>query len=81
VATLTERMHRDERLRRLFAILENQTKALDALDKVLEGTYPPENQWVDNALFLRVRLAQEVVQVCQDIWDMSALDGEEPVNV
>ena len=81
MATLTERMHRDERLRRLWAILDNQTKLLVALDQLARGPYLGSDTIHADLLELQSRVGRETLQIAARIWQESADDGIEPVNV
>lgn len=81
MATLTDRLRRDQALERAYAILDNQNKVLEALDRVLAVEDGMEPGDFDQAFALRARVAVEALRSCQRIWDLSAQDGEEPRNV
>lgn len=80
MATLHDRMLRDERLKRRWAILRNQTEMLAALKAVYEVNDLSDTT-CDQALELGSRVALEILLSCQAIWDESVKPGEEPVNV
>lgn len=74
MATLTERLARDQRLAREWLLLENQRKLVAALNESAacsEGDDP----WYDSLCVLRGRVAYELYLTCERIWGESAKEG------
>lgn len=80
MANLHERMQRDERMKREWALLRNQREMLGALDQAMR-TPTLHTTWGDEASTLSARVAYELYLTCQRIWDLSAKQGEVEAGV
>lgn len=81
MASLTEQFARDQRLSKEWALLENQRKLQEALIACQQQLWGMDNSSATVADQLCVRVSREIVLTCQRIWDLSAQDGIEAVNV
>lgn len=72
---LTEKLRRDERIKRYKEVMRNQVEMVGALDRVMGGFWPVSDDFADRALALRVQVARELVITCEAIWTESGPEG------
>lgn len=80
MASLTERMARDERLDKEWQLLANQRAALEGLS-LAEGCCYGDDTWCEAAMALRRKLAYELYLTVARIWDESAKVGNQGKGV
>ncbi len=74
-SSLTDRLRRDERLKHLSDVFDNQKRMLEGLMLAEQVLWVGISE-TDDCTILQRRVARELVQMVKMIWDESAKDGE-----